>query len=74
MTDRPSPDGTVTVNGHPVPVGAGAALADVVRSAGTDPAGIAVALNASVVARSAWPVTTVRAGDVVEIVTAVQGG
>ncbi len=33
-----------------------------------------MALNASVVTRSAWPVTTVRAGDVVEIVTAVQGG
>ncbi|HEX3005967.1 MAG TPA: sulfur carrier protein ThiS [Angustibacter sp.] len=74
MTDHPPPDNTVTVNGRPVPVGPGCLLADVVRSAGADRAGIAVALNASVVARSAWPVTTVRAGDVVEIVTAVQGG
>ncbi|MGN6610975.1 MAG: sulfur carrier protein ThiS [Angustibacter sp.] len=70
----PIPDGTVTVNGRPVPVGAERPLVDVVRAAGADPAGIAVALNATVVARSAWPVTTVRAGDVVEIVTAVQGG
>lgn len=70
----PIPDGTVTVNGHPVPVGAERPLVDVVRAAGADPTGIAVALNATVVARSAWPVTTVRAGDVVEIVTAVQGG
>jgi sulfur carrier protein len=74
VNDRPSPDATVTVNGQPVPVGAERPLADVVRAAGADPAGIAVALNATVVARSAWPVTTVRAGDVVEIVTAVQGG
>jgi sulfur carrier protein len=70
----PTPEATATVNGRPVEVGAQRPLADVVRSTGADPAGIAVALNATVVARSAWPVTTVRAGDVVEIVTAVQGG
>lgn len=70
----PTTDGTVTVNGRAVPVGAERALVDVVRAAGADPAGIAVALNATVVARSRWDDTRVRPGDVVEIVTAVQGG
>jgi sulfur carrier protein len=36
--------------------------------------GIAVALNGSVVPRAAWPQTTLRAGDNVEIVRARQGG
>jgi thiamine biosynthesis protein ThiS len=36
--------------------------------------GIAVALNGSVVPRSAWPQTPLRSGDSVEIVRARQGG
>lgn len=36
--------------------------------------GVAVALNAEVVPRSQWAVTTVVAGDDIEIVTAAQGG
>jgi sulfur carrier protein len=72
--NHPTHDGTVTVNGRPVPVVGERALGDVVREAGADPAGIAVALNATVVTRSRWHDTRVRPGDVVEIVTAVQGG
>jgi sulfur carrier protein len=36
--------------------------------------GIAVALNGSVVPRSAWGETALRPGDSVEIVRAMQGG
>lgn len=36
--------------------------------------GIAVALNGAVVPRAAWPVTSLKAGDVIEIVRAQQGG
>ncbi len=36
--------------------------------------GIAVALNGTVVPRAAWPQTSLRAGDSVEIVRARQGG
>lgn len=38
------------------------------------PRGYAVALNDTVVPRSAWSQTAVNAGDQVEIVTAVPGG
>jgi sulfur carrier protein len=36
--------------------------------------GIAIALNGSVVPRSAWAVTALRPGDNIEIVRAMQGG
>jgi sulfur carrier protein len=36
--------------------------------------GIAVALNGSVVARSAWGLTILKPGDAIEIVRARQGG
>jgi sulfur carrier protein len=36
--------------------------------------GIAVAINGTVVPRSAWPDTALLDGDRVDIVTAVQGG
>jgi sulfur carrier protein len=38
------------------------------------PGGVAVAIDDAVLPRSAWATTTVRDGDRVEIVTAVQGG
>ena len=36
--------------------------------------GVAVALNGDVVRRAAWAATPLKAGDVVEIVPAMQGG
>jgi sulfur carrier protein len=36
--------------------------------------GIAIALNGSVLPRSAWAVTALRPGDNIEIVRAMQGG
>lgn len=38
------------------------------------PTGVAVAVNGEVVPRGAWALHLLAAGDVVEIVTAVQGG
>lgn len=38
------------------------------------PAGVAVAVDGEVVPREAWATTPVRAGGVVDVVTAVQGG
>ncbi|HJQ03806.1 MAG TPA: sulfur carrier protein ThiS [Nocardioides sp.] len=62
---------TITVNGSPREVGAGALVADLLPP---DPAGIAVAVNACVVPRAEHATTPLADGDVVEIVTAVQGG
>jgi sulfur carrier protein len=67
--------GALTVNGaaEPLEVATVAALL-----AGRDIApggrGVAVALNGSVVPRARWATTALRAGDVVEIVRAMQGG
>ena len=41
---------------------------------GSDPRGIAVAVNGQVVPRSAWDERKLQAGDEIEIVGAVQGG
>jgi sulfur carrier protein len=42
--------------------------------AGPEPRGVAVAVNGEVVPRSAWAATALRDGDVVEVLTAAQGG
>ena len=49
---------------------------DVCRELGVDPArpGVAVAVNEEIVPRVRWKETRLRAGDVVEIVGATQGG
>ena len=44
------------------------------KAVDTGQRGIAVALNGAVVPRAAWPSTTLRPGDSVEIVRARQGG
>jgi sulfur carrier protein len=64
----------IVINGEPRRVAAGLSLADVVSLLGTPAAGVAVAVNGEVVTRARWPAVTVRAGDEVEVVTAVQGG
>lgn len=46
----------------------------VVELLGRDPAGIAVAVNGTVIPRTSWAQQTVSSGDSVEIVTALQGG
>ena len=67
--------GKITVNGEtwPRPVDSIDAL---LRALGHDPErpGLAVAVNDAVVPRREWPERSIRAGDRVEIVAAVQGG
>jgi sulfur carrier protein len=66
---------TITVNGAATEL-AGATVADllVARMDDPRPSGIAVAVNEEVVPRDDWPKWPLADGDVVEIVTAVQGG
>jgi sulfur carrier protein len=58
-----------------MPLGA-ATVADFLAQQTVDvgPRGIAVALNGSVVPRSAWSETALKPGDNIEIVRAMQGG
>ncbi|RHW24274.1 sulfur carrier protein ThiS [Nocardioides immobilis] len=65
----------ITVNGQPTEL-AGATVADLLTARMDDPRpnGIAVAVNDEVVPRDDWPRWPLKAGDTVEIVTAVQGG
>jgi sulfur carrier protein len=67
---------TVQVNGERVELPEGARIVDAVAASGADPQqrGLAVALDGEVVPRAEWDRTPVRAGQVVEVVRAVQGG
>ena len=63
----------ITVNGEPRAVGG--TVDDVLDALGIEVRrGMAVAVDAEVVPRSAWSTTEVADGARVEIVTAVQGG
>lgn len=62
------------VNGRPHELPEGTAVTDVVAEVVPDPRGVAVAVNGSVVRAGEWPATELREGDVVEVVTAHQGG
>ena len=63
----------VTVNGAALDAPAGSTVDDVVAGISTG-RGIAVAVNGEVVPRYRWPVTPLRDGDAIEVLTAVQGG
>ncbi|MFI5636891.1 sulfur carrier protein ThiS [Streptomyces goshikiensis] len=65
---------TISVNGEPREVAAGTTLDAVVATLTAAPAGVAAALNETVVPRGQWPATPVGEGDRIEILTAVQGG
>ena len=66
----------ITINGKTTPVDASATVADVVRRHGIDEhaSGVAVAVNDTVVPKREWAARRIAAGDVVEIIRAVQGG
>ena len=64
----------ITVNGEPRSVAAGTTLQALFGGETGGGRGGAAALDGDVVPRSQWPTTTLRDGNVVEIVTAVQGG
>ena len=65
----------IRVNGETEPLMV-ATLAALLEEKALDPSqrGIAVAVNGAIVPRGAWPQTTLRPGDSVEIVRARQGG
>lgn len=65
---------TVTVNGEPVALAGPTTLAGLLHARDCARPGIAVALNGEVVPRLRHDDISVADGDVVEIVTAVQGG
>jgi sulfur carrier protein len=79
-TPVPGVPGAAVVNGEPYWLEGPLLVADLVAgllpSLVVDgaPQGVAVALDDAVVPRGAWGTTTVRPGDRVEVVTAVQGG
>lgn len=60
----------LVINGEPRALPPGSTVADLL----SDPTGHAVALNGAVVPRARHASTPLHDGDVVEIVTAVQGG
>lgn len=72
---QPSQTGRISVNGHDVPLRA-ATVSDFLAQQAVEigPRGVAVALNGSVVPRSAWSETSLKPGDYIEIVRAMQGG
>jgi sulfur carrier protein len=65
---------TVTVNGTPGSWQPGTCLDRVVAEVSAARTGIAVAVGDAVVPRTQWPAWELADGDVVEILTAVQGG
>lgn len=64
----------ILLNGEEAP--APGVLADLLRAhlGSAEPLGVAVAVNGAVVRRAEWPAHALADGDVVEVVTAVQGG
>jgi sulfur carrier protein len=66
----------LTVNGETLELAEGATVADLIEKAET-PArhrGIAVAVDAEVVPRSAWDKTVLSEGQRIELLAAIQGG
>jgi thiamine biosynthesis protein ThiS len=64
----------VTVNDEPHVLPAGATVADLVTTLGLGARRIAVELNRAVVPRAAYPSTTLRDGDALEVIHFVGGG
>ncbi|MFD8423744.1 sulfur carrier protein ThiS [Streptomyces sp. NPDC059466] len=64
----------ILVNGEHRLVAADTALDTLVATLTAAPSGVAAALNETVVPRTRWSSTSLREGDRVEVLTAVQGG
>ncbi|HEY7256786.1 MAG TPA: sulfur carrier protein ThiS [Solirubrobacterales bacterium] len=66
----------IELNGNVCELVAGATLADAVRETGAEPngRGLAVALDGEVVPRGGWAETSLRDGQQVEVLAAIQGG
>ena len=64
----------VIVNGTPHDLEYGASVETCVHLLTTATTGVAAALNGEVVRRPSWAQTPLHDGDLVEVITAVQGG
>jgi sulfur carrier protein len=66
----------VTLNGEARELAEGATVADLIEASGLpgERRGVAVAVDAEVVPRSAWEATELADGQTVELLTAIQGG
>ena len=64
----------VTINGAPQELDGGASVGTCVRLLTTATGGVAAAVNGEIVRRASWEETPVAEGDVIEVITAVQGG
>jgi sulfur carrier protein len=66
----------VTVNGEPVQLPEGATVEELVElaAASARDRGVAVAVDAEVVPRSAWDETVLSEGQSIELLAAMQGG
>lgn len=66
----------LTVNGEPLELPEGATVGDLVEQAGGPlrDRGVAVAVDAEVVPRSAWDETLLSEGQRIELLAAMQGG
>ncbi|MGW3014349.1 sulfur carrier protein ThiS [Streptomyces sp. NPDC001219] len=65
---------SVSVNGETREIPGGLTLDRLVATLSQAPAGVAAAVNETVVPRTQWPTTPLGDGDRVEVLTAVQGG
>lgn len=66
----------VQINGNPYTLGVQATLLDALKALkiSADRQGIAIAVRSAVVPRSEWKTHTLQNDDVIEVVTAAQGG
>jgi sulfur carrier protein len=64
----------ITLNGKPRDIPRETDVPGLLAELNVKPEQVAVAINSEVVRRLDWPQTTVREGDIVEVVRAVGGG
>jgi sulfur carrier protein len=65
---------TVVVNGEEWEIADGSTVGDVLRRMSAPSSGVAVACSGEVVPKASWDHIAVRDRDVIEVLTAVQGG
>ena len=65
---------TITLNGAKCVIDDGTTLHDLLMTITGSPRGSAAAVDGEVVPRMEWPMSILREGQAVELLTAVQGG
>ncbi len=64
----------IELNGHPHELADGTSVDELIRSITGSARGSAAVVDGAVVPRGSWPTVALRDGQVVELITAVQGG